>query len=54
MTNDVTNSKIPREVVIYLYTAKLYFPGLFQRNAFLIIAIIMPLVDLLTDYINAG
>ena len=49
-----SNAGISRESVIYLYTAKLYLPGLFQRNAFLILGIILPLVDMLTDYINAG
>ena len=54
MTIDTPSSGIPREAVIHFYTAKLYLPGLFQRNAFLILNLILPFVDILTDYINAG
>ena len=54
MASNSIKSEMTREVVTYLYTAKLYLPGFFQRNAFLIIGLILPLVDMLTDYINAG
>ena len=45
---------LEREVVIMLYTAKLYLPGLFQRKAFLILGLLLPFVDFTTDCINAG
>ena len=45
---------IKREVVIMLYTAQLYLPGLFQRKAFLIVSLLLPFVDVATDWMNAG
>ena len=57
--NQVNANKRPsrllkREVVIMLYTAKLYLPGLFQRKAFLLVGLLLPFVDFTTDWINAG
>ena len=43
-----------REVVIMLYTARIYLPGLFQRKAFLLVSLLLPFVDFTTDWINAG
>ena len=52
--NKRTTRLLKREVVIMLYTAKLYLPGLFQRKAFLIVGLMLPFVDFSTDCINAG
>ena len=49
-----TTRMLKREVVIVLYTAKLYLPGLFQRKAFLLITMLLPFLDFTTDLINAG
>ena len=49
-----TTRMLNREVVIMLYTAKLYLPGLFERKAFLLITILLPFLDFTTDWINAG
>lgn len=50
----MAKSGITREAVIGLYTAQLFLPGLFQRKAFLILNLLLPFVDFITDYINAG
>ena len=52
--NKRTTRMLKREVVIMLYTAKLYLPGLFQRKAFLLITMLLPFLDFTTDWINAG
>jgi len=48
------NCSVSTETVKFLYTKKLYLPGFFERKAFLIIFAALPLVDFITDYINAG
>ena len=37
-----------------LFTARAYLPGLFERKAFLIVGLALPLLDFATDCINAG
>jgi len=37
-----------------LFTARAYLPGLFERKAFLIVGLTLPLLDFATDCINAG
>ena len=52
--------KIKKEVVIALYTARAYLPateGVFkflQQPLFLLISLFMPIIDVTTDWINAG
>ena len=45
---------ITRELVIAFYTAKLFLPGFFSRQFFLIVALVTPFLDFGTDYYNAG
>ena len=45
--------RISRETVIALYTARAYLPGFFSRKILLLV-LILPIVDLTTDWINAG
>ena len=49
-----TTISITTEEVARLYTARLFLPGFFQRRAFLIFLAALPLIDFITDYINAG
>jgi len=37
-----------------LFTARAFLPGLFERKAFLIVGLVLPLLDFATDCINAG
>jgi len=37
-----------------LFTARAFLPGFFQRNVFLIMNLVFPLLDFSTDVINAG
>ena len=46
--------RLTREVVITLYTARQFLPGLFQRQFFLILHLVLPVVDFSTDWVNAG
>jgi len=48
------NMSINREAVIALYAARLFLPGFFARRFLLLVPIILPLVDMATDWINAG
>ena len=48
------SKRIKLEVLIALYTARAFLPGLFQRQLFLIVFLILPIFDLSTDWINAG
>ena len=54
MTNQNQNQNLAREIVIDLYSDQLFLPGFFQRQAFLILNLFLPIVDFITDYINAG
>ena len=46
--------RVRSEAVIALYTARQFLPGFFARQSFLILYLILPLVDLATDWNNAG
>ena len=52
-SNDTTG-RIKQNVTDALFTARVFLPGLFEKNVFLILNIVLPLVDFLTDAINAG
>ena len=52
--NIPARTSMTREVVILLYTAQIYLPGLFQRKAFLLVSLLLPFVDFTTDWMNAG
>ena len=52
-SND-TIGRIEYNVTDALFTARLFLPGLFQRNFFLFLNLVLPLVDFGTDAINAG
>ena len=49
----VLNERISREAVKILYTARLFWPGLLRRQALLIVYLILPIIDFVSDYINA-
>ena len=49
-----TTRRIKQNVTDALFTARVFLPGLFKKNVFLILNIVLPLVDFLTDAINAG
>mgnify|MGYP006944968752 CR=1 FL=1 len=49
-----TTTRIKQNVTDALFTARVFLPGLFEKNVFLILNIFLPLVDFLTDAINAG
>ena len=49
-----TTRRIKQNVTDALFTARVFLPGLFEKNVFLILNLILPLVDFLTDAINAG
>ena len=54
-TKSSLTTRIKEEVVIALYTAGLYLPkGRTSHPVLLIIKIFLPLVDMLTDWVNAG
>ena len=46
--------RIKQNVTAALFTARVFLPGLFEKNVFLILNLVLPLVDFLTDAINAG
>ena len=46
--------RIKENVIDALFTARLFLPGFFQRNIFLFLSLILPLVDFSTDDVNAG
>jgi len=43
-----------RNYTIGLFTARAFLPGLFERKAFLIVSLMLPLLDFATDCVNAG
>ena len=47
-------SKLSQEAITALYVAREFLPGFFQKKVFLIISLILPFVDFITDYSNAG
>ena len=47
-------SELTREVVIILYTARLFLPGFLQRKVLLACFSFLPIVDFVTDYYTAG
>ena len=47
-------TRLQREAIIGLHTARAFLPGLLERRFLWILPIILPLVDLTTDWINAG
>ena len=49
-----TTRRIKQNVTDALFTAKLFLPGLFEKNVFLILNLLLSLVDFSTDAINAG
>ena len=49
-----SNDTIKQNVTDALFTARAFLPGLFDRNVFLILNMVLPSVDFLTDVINAG
>jgi len=52
-SNDTTRP-IKQNVAAALFMARAFLPGFFDRKAFLILNLVLPLVDFLTDGINAG
>jgi len=50
----VATVRIKQNVTDALFTARVFLPGLFEKNVFLILNLILPLVDFSTDAINAG
>ena len=46
--------KIKREVVVILYTAKLFLPNILSHPIFIIMQMSLPFIDYGTDYANAG
>ena len=53
-TSNAGTERIKQNVAAALFTARQFLPGFFDRKAFLIVSLILPLVDFLTDGINAG
>ena len=49
-----TSSKITREVTLILHAARMFVPRFFQRKPFLVYYTLLPLIDFVTDYFNAG
>jgi len=49
-----TTGRIKQNVTDALFTARVFLPGFFEKNVFLILNLILPLVDFSTDAINAG
>ena len=49
-----TTGRIKQNVADALFTARIFLPGFFEKNVFLILNLILPLVDFSTDAINAG
>ena len=47
-------TQLKRETIIALYTAKLFLPGFMDRQAFLIINFILPLLDFGLDWYHSG
>jgi len=52
-SNDVIG-RTTHDLTDALFTARVFLPGFFQRNVFLIMNLVFPLVDFSTDVINAG
>jgi len=46
--------KIKRELVVILYTAKVFLPNILSHPIFMIIQMALPFTDYGTDYWNAG
>ena len=53
-TQSSVTSRIKREAVIAIYTARQFLPGFFARQFFLILFLMLPFFDLSTDWYNAG
>ena len=54
-TLSTVNARLKLEVVIALYAARAYLPrGITNTQFFLIFKLVLPLVDVATDWINAG
>lgn len=47
-------SRLSEDAIIELYVEREFLPGFFQTKVFLIISLILPFVDFITDYSNAG
>jgi len=49
-----TAVRVKQNVTDALFTAKLFLPGLFEKNVFLILNLLLPIVDFSTDAVNSG
>ena len=52
--SDKTNKRLTREVVKKLFHARVFLPGLTDRNVCLWVFIFLPFLDYATDWNNAG